>query len=164
MGNYFYLCGVYQQIITVEIFIGNMDAKADSKGRVFIPAAFRRILLATGDTHLILRPDIFQNCLVLHPLKGWLDELADLRSRLNKWNEKEQNTFRAFQLNREEVEMDANGRILIPKRYLQLANIKSDVRFIGVDRTIEIWNKEELEKSALSPDEFRKNVSELLGQ
>ncbi|MDR1764469.1 MAG: cell division/cell wall cluster transcriptional repressor MraZ [Dysgonamonadaceae bacterium] len=147
----------------MDIFIGNMDAKMDAKGRVFVPAAFRKIMQTAGETHFIIRPDIFKNCIVLHPKCLWMEELMHLRSELGRYNEVEQNTFRTFQMNKEDVEMDANGRILLPKRYLQFAGIKSEVTFLGMDGTIEIWNKEELEKTVFNPEEFRKNVSNLLG-
>ena len=61
---------------------------------------------------------------------------------LNKWNAKQQMIFRQFVSDAEVMTPDGNGRILLPKRYLQMAGIQSDVRFIGVDNTIEIWAKE----------------------
>lgn len=58
---------------------------------------------------------------------------------------------------------DGNGRILLPKRYLQMAGIQSDVRFIGVDNTIEIWAKERADQPFMNPDEFSEALEELLG-
>lgn len=48
-------------------FTGNIDAKTDAKGRVFLPAAFRKVLQGSGEEGLILRRDVFQRCLVLYP-------------------------------------------------------------------------------------------------
>ncbi|MDR2692337.1 MAG: cell division/cell wall cluster transcriptional repressor MraZ [Dysgonamonadaceae bacterium] len=147
----------------MERFIGNIDAKTDIKGRVFVPATFRKILQAAGETHLVLRKDIFQECLILYPASVWNDELSELRSKLNKWDEEEQQVFRQFSLEVEILEMDANGRILIPKKYMQSVKITTDVRFVGLDHTIEIWNREILEKTALSPDTFKNSVKKCLG-
>jgi len=58
---------------------------------------------------------------------------------------------------------DGSGRILIPKRYLQMANIKSDVRFIGMDNTIEIWAKETADQPFMSNEEFSNALEETLG-
>ena len=58
---------------------------------------------------------------------------------------------------------DGSGRILLPKRYLQMAGIQSDVRFIGVDDTIEIWAKERTEQSFMAPEEFSEALQDLLG-
>ena len=147
----------------MERFIGNMDAKTDVKGRVFVPATFRKILQTAGETQLVLRKDIFQDCLILSPGSVWNDELSELRSKLNKYDEEQQQTYRKFSLEVEIVEIDSNGRILIPKKYQQLAKIGSEVRFVGVNDTIEIWNKEILEKITLSPVAFKENVKKFLG-
>ena len=71
--------------------------------------------------------------------------------------------FRQFVSDAEVVTPDGNGRILLPKRYLQMAGIQSDVRFIGVDNTIEIWAKERADQPFMTPDEFGKALEELLG-
>lgn len=144
-------------------FLGNIEAKIDTKGRVFVPATFRKQLQTAGERFLVLRKDIFQNCLVLYPGTVWEAEIETLRSRLNKWNMEQQQIFRQFVLDAERIEMDASGRILISKRYLQLADIDTEVRFLGVDSTIEIWAKEKLEKPLIEPEYFSSKLQELMG-
>lgn len=143
-------------------FLGNIEAKIDAKTRVFVPAAFRKILQSSGQNTLILRKDIFQDCLVLYPLEVWEEELAKLRSRLNRWDREQQALFRQFVVDAERLEMDANGRILIPKRYCHMVDIISDVRFLGVDNTIEIWAKESLEGTLIPADDFSIRIQELM--
>ncbi len=58
---------------------------------------------------------------------------------------------------------DGNGRILLPKRYLQMAGIQNDVRFIGMDNTIEIWAKEKAEQPFMKPEEFGEALQDILG-
>ena len=144
-------------------FIGNIDAKADSKGRVFVPAVFRKILNESGEDQLILRKDVYQDCLILYPFQTWNDELNDLRSKLNKWNKEHQRIYRQFVLDSEKLEMELNGRILIPKRYMQMVGISSEVRFVGMDQTIELWSRSKLEQSLLTPEDFEAGVQKLLG-
>ena len=143
-------------------FLGNIEARADAKGRIFVPAAFRKRLQGADEEFLVLRKDIFQDCLVLYPGTVWENEIEALRSRLNKWNKEQQQVFRQFVLDAERLEMDANGRILIPRRYMVLVGIESEVRFLGVDDTIEIWAKEKLEKPLVDPDEFSERLQELM--
>ncbi len=143
-------------------FLGNMEAKTDAKGRVFVPACFRKTLQNAGEDYLVLRKDIFQDCLVLYPGSVWENEIEMLRSRLNKWNSDQQQIFRQFVLDAERIEIDARGRRLIPKRYLQLVGIDTDVRFLGVDDTFEIWAKDKLEKPLVSPEEFSTRIQELM--
>ena len=127
-----------------------------------MPAVFRKRLQGADEEFLVLRKDIFQDCLVLYPGKVWENEIETLRSRLNKWNKEQQQVFRQFVLDAERIEMDASGRILIPKRYMVLVGIESEVRFLGVDNTIEIWAKEKLEKPLVDPDEFSERLQELM--
>lgn len=142
----------------MERFLGNIDAKVDAKGRAFVPAAFRKILQSSEVPRLIMRKDIFQDALVLYPEPVWNDKLDQLRERLSNWDEEQQNIFRMFVLDAEVLEMDANGRVLIPKRYLQLVGITTDIRFVGVDYTIEIWAKNKLEKPLMSSDDLKKGI------
>ncbi len=86
-----------------------------------------------------------------------------LRGRLNKWNREQQQIFRQFVLDAERLEMDASGRVLIPKRYLQMASIESDIRFLGVDETIEIWAKDKLDKPLIEPEEFSSKLTAAYG-
>ncbi|MBQ7361992.1 MAG: division/cell wall cluster transcriptional repressor MraZ [Bacteroidaceae bacterium] len=143
-------------------FIGNIEAKCDSKGRVFVPACFRRIMQTEGINKLMMRKDTYQECLVLYPEKSWNDQLDTLRSRLDRWNAHEQMIFRQFVSDVEEVPIDSNGRILIPKRYLQMVNIVQEVRFIGMDDTIEIWAKEKLEKPFMDAETFSKEIERIM--
>lgn len=143
-------------------FLGNIEAKADAKGRLFIPAQFRKQLQAAGEERIVLRKDIFQTCLVLYPESVWNNELSELRSRLNKWNSAHQQIFRQFVSDVEEITPDNNGRILIPKRYLQMACITQEVRFIGMDNIIEIWAKEKTEKSFMEPDVFGQEIEKIM--
>lgn len=103
------------------------------------------------------------DCLVLYPESVWFATQNQLRCRLNKWNAKQQMIFRQFVSDAEIMIHDGNGRILLPKRYLQMAGIQSDVRFIGVDNTIEIWAKERAEQPFMNHDEFSEALEELLG-
>ncbi|MBB4034468.1 MraZ protein [Dysgonomonas hofstadii] len=143
-------------------FLGNIEAKIDAKARIFVPAAFRKILQSADQNTLILRKDIFQNCLVLYPLQVWEEEVAKLRSRLNRWDREQQALFRQFVVDAERLEMDTNGRILIPKRYCQMAGISSEVRFLGVDNTIEIWTNNTLEQTLIPADDFSSRIQALM--
>ena len=143
-------------------FLGNIEAKVDAKGRVFVPAAFRKLLQSQGEEWLVLRKDIFQDCLVLYPGSVWEKEIETLRSKLNKWNKNQQQVFRQFVLDAERIELDGSGRILLSKRYLQLADIESNVRFLGVDDTIEIWASEKLESPLMAPEDFASEIEKLM--
>jgi len=145
-------------------FLGNIEAKTDAKGRAFLPAVFRKVLQASGNETLILRKDIFQPCLVLYPESVWNEQQDMLRRRLNRYNAQHQQIFRQFVSEVELVTLDGNGRFLIPKRYLQMAGIRQDVKFIGMDDTIEIWANDRVESTMMSSEEFGKALEDIMGQ
>ncbi len=144
-------------------FLGNISAKLDTKGRVFMPATFRKILQAAGEENIVLRKDIFQPCLVIYPESVWNEVMDMMRSRLSRWNRKEQQIFRQFVSDVEILSLDGNGRFLIPKRHLQMANIQQEVSLVGVDDTIEIWSAEERDKQLLPSDEFEQAINDMMG-
>ena len=135
-------------------FIGNIEARTDAKGRVFLPVVFRKELQASGEDSLVLRKDVFQSCLVLYPASVWNEQMDVLRSRLNRWNATHQQIFRQFVSDAEVMSIDANGRILLPRRYLAMAGITRSVRFIGMGDTIEIWSSEALQTPFMDSAEF----------
>lgn len=149
---------------TMIQFLGNTEAKADAKGRVFIPSVFRKQLEDAGEDRLVLRKDVFQSCLVLYPESVWFATQNQLRSRLSKWNAMEQNIFRQFVCDAEVVAIDSNGRILIPKRYLTMTGITGEVRFIGVDETIEVWAAEKVVQPFMDADVFSKALETALSK
>lgn len=142
-------------------FLGSIEAKTDTKGRVFLPATFRKTLSVSGEQSLVMRKDVFQACLVLYPLDVWHNMLDNLRNQLNRWNKRDQMIYRQFISDVEEVTLDANGRFLIPKRYKELANLSQQVKFIGMDDCIEIWDNE-ASTGFVNPEEFEIALQEIM--
>lgn len=134
-------------------FTGTIDAKTDEKGRVFVPSQFRKILQREEEEGLVLRRDIFEHCLVLYPKSVWDEQVDAVRARTNTFDRHQRQGLRLFTADAEEITLDSGGRMLIPRRYLEHAGIKNDVRFIGVDDTIEIWSKQAAENLFANPDE-----------
>lgn len=144
-------------------FLGNIEAKTDIKGRAFLPVVFRKVLQASGEENLVMRKDIFQDCLVLYPESVWNEQMDALRQKLNRFNEQHQRIFRQFVSEVEMLTLDGNGRFLIPKRYLQAADIRQSIKFIGMGDTIEIWACERVEQSRMGNEEFGKALEDIMG-
>ena len=64
----------------------------------------------------------------------------------------------------EAITLDGNGRFLIPKRYIEMADIKQGVRFIGMGDSIEIWSEKNTEKPFMEPDEFGAALESIMTQ
>ena len=145
-------------------FTGNIDAKTDEKGRVFIPAQFRKLLQQEGLEAMILRKDIFQQCLVLYPESVWDNMVDSITAKTSPFDPRGRAALRGFVAGAERIGIDTNGRILIPRRYLDSAEIGNEVRFIGMDNSIELWNREKAEQLLCSPEELAESLELLMKQ
>lgn len=143
-------------------FIGSSDAKTDAKGRVFFPANFRKNMQEAGEEGLVMRKDVFQDCLVIYPESVWKAQLLSLREKLNRWNRHEQNIFRQFAADAEVLTPDSSGRILLPRRYREMAGIVGEVRFIGLGDVIEVWAREKVDAPFLSAESFGEELERLM--
>ena len=113
--------------------------RLDAKNRAFMPAAFRRILQQTDSQTLVVRKDYFENCLVVYPAQQWQEEIAGVRARLNRFDGNQQMVYRKLISEAQEVQLDSNGRLLLPQALLDKVGIKQDALFVGMEQTIEIW-------------------------
>ena len=143
-------------------FLGNIEAKTDAKGRVFLPSVFRKVLQASGEEHLVLRKDIHENCLVIYPESVWNEQMDSMRQRLNRWNKQQQQVFRQFVIDAEEVALDSNGRILLSQRMQEMAGITQAVRFIGVGDVIEVWAEDKATELEQTKEDFASELESMM--
>jgi MraZ protein len=144
-------------------FIGEFQCKVDAKGRIILPMAFKKQMPAEAQDQLVVRKDIFENCLVLYSADDWKRQVEKIRSRMNPYN-REQNKFRRnFFKGTLELTLDNNNRILIPKRYFELIGADRDVVLAGQDGRIEIWSANVYETIELPADDFAVLAEKLMG-
>jgi MraZ protein len=140
--------------------IGNSDAKVDAKGRAFLPATFRRLL---GDEKVFyLRKGLFEDCLVLYPATAWESTISELREQLNPWVREEDMVFRQFVAEADRIELEENGRMLLPKRHLTNLNFQGGIKFIGKFTTIEIWPANKIEETFMNAEDFAIELEKLM--
>ena len=104
-------------------FLGNIEARTDVKGRVFLPSVFRKEMEASGVDTLVMRKDVFQRCLVLYPEEVWNSMMLSMRQRLSRWDPRQQQVYRQFVSDAEIVTLDSNGRFLLSRRCQEFAGI-----------------------------------------
>ena len=103
----------------------------------------------------VIKKDIFADCLEMYTFEEWERQSAEVKSRLNFFNEEHARFWRAYMRDRDVVEPDAKfGRISISKELLDRIGATREVVFSGNDYKIEIWAKEKYEASRISNDEF----------
>ena len=142
--------------------LGNIEAKTDSKGRVFLPAAFRKVLQGEDAESLVLRKDVYQTCLTLYPQSSWNAVMDSVRSRINRWNPRHLQIYRQFLSDVEIVYPDSSGRILIPRRMLEAAGLSQGIRFIGMGDYIEVWSSAATSQPFLDPEDFKHEMEQLM--
>lgn len=143
-------------------FFGNIEAKTDAKGRVFLPATFRKVLQASGEESLVVRTDLSEQCLVLYPESVWNKRMDEMFARAEDFDDDERLVVRQYVAQAEMVTLDGNGRFLLSKRLLQSAGINQCVRFLGMNDTIEIWATERTEQTFLPKDEFKARIKAIM--
>jgi MraZ protein len=124
----------------MNTFIGNIEARLDSKGRIFVPAQYRKILAEMSSTHIVMRRDTDNACLIFYPEQVWQQKVGQLRSALDEWDPEDQLILMQFMSEAEILEMDSQGRILLQKRHLEMIGAEQDVRFVGMLDRFALWN------------------------
>lgn len=144
-------------------FVGNYTVKTDAKNRMALPAPFRKQLTDSEKCSFVLQKDIFQKCLILYPINEWDAQMERLRTSLNPYNSKHKRFKSQFMRDTAEVTLDGGGRLLLPKRLMQLVGITKEIEVSGADTTIEIWSKNEYDNYGMEGDEFAQLTEEILG-
>jgi len=133
----------------ISTFIGNIDAKVDEKGRIFVPAGYRKILAEMNSRHIVMRRDTDNACLIFYPEQVWNEKVSALRNALNEWDPDDQMLLMQFMADAEFLEPDNQGRILLQKRVLegltsgeQTATNKNELVFIGMYDRFALWQPE----------------------
>jgi MraZ protein len=159
-NSYFYLL-INRNIMAA--FIGDFTCKLDAKGRIVLPAPFKKIMVANGSDRFVVRKDLFEKCLVLTPFNQWEGELEKIRAKLNSYNRDHNKFMRAFFKGLAEVSFDGNGRILIPRRLKEQIGVKGEVVLVGVDSHVEIWESNEFNTLDVEPGELGQLAEKILG-
>ncbi len=144
-------------------FIGDFVCKPDVKGRIVLPSLFKKTMREANQQCFVVRKDLFDDCLVLIPQEEWRKEVEILETKLSGFRQKDKRLKRAMYRSAAEVNLDANGRFLVPKRLLEMVDIDGEVVLLGVGSNIELWNKQQFDNDDLSGDELGELAEELLG-
>lgn len=138
------------------MFMGEYNHSIDQKGRLIIPSKFRDSL---GDEFVVTKG--LDGCLFVYDNAEWeafVEKLTSLPT-----TSKDSRAFaRFFLAGAANVEVDKQGRILLPANLRNHAELTKDVVLVGVARRIEIWSKERWENNDFGDmDEIAEKLEEL---
>lgn len=152
-----------KQLFAVINFIGTYECKTDAKGRFMMPAALKKQLSSIVEEGFVIKRAVFQPCLELYPMSQW-NKMMEKLSGLNRFNRKHNDFIRRFTAGVKTVEVDANGRLLIPKDLITIAGITKEITVSSAVNILEIWDKEKYEAAIDdSLDDFADLAEEVMG-
>ncbi|OUR94489.1 division/cell wall cluster transcriptional repressor MraZ [Flavobacteriales bacterium 34_180_T64] len=144
--------------------IGTYECKADAKGRLMLPSALKKQLSSVLQDGFVLKRSVFQPCLELYPMNEW-EKLMQKINKLNRFKKKNNDFIRRFTAGVKLIELDASGRLLVPKDLIFIAGISKDIVVSCVGDIIEIWDKTKYEQAIDDAAlDFADLAEEVMGQ
>ena len=135
----------------------------DNKGRIMIPAQLKKQLDGFTKEPFILKRSVFQNCLELFPYSEW-KLMMDKVNKLNRFVKKNNDFIRMYTAGVKSIDLDSTGRLLVPKDLIAISKLTKNVVLSSSINIIEIWDKDEYEKSINDPKvDFAKLTEEVMG-
>jgi len=143
-------------------FLGEFECRLDAKARIALPAALRKQLPPETEDRFVVNRG-FEQHLTLYPFPEWQRISAEL-NRLNLYVKKNRDFVRYFHRGATELELDASGRLLLPRRLLDYAGIQENLILLAYANRIECWDAT-LYDNVLSnePADFSRLAEEIMG-
>ena len=123
------------------MFMGEYNHTIDAKGRLIVPAKFREQL---GEAFVITNGN--DGCLNIYTNEDWETFLEKLSLLPNNRDKRE--IVRVFVSKANTVEVDKQGRILVPPALRVKAGLEKDVVLAGAIDKVEVWDKNRWEKQS----------------
>lgn len=128
------------------MFMSEYNHTVDTKGRLIVPSKFREQL---GDEFVVTKG--MDGCLFVYANEDWTAFEQKLTS-LPLINKEARKFARFFLAGAAQVEVDKQGRILLPANLREFAGLEKDVVLVGVGSRIEIWSRENWENMNADSD------------
>ena len=128
-----------------------------------VPSALKKQLAPMLQDGFVLKRSVFQPCLELYPMQEW-NVLMQKINGLNRFKKKNNDFIRRFTAGVKMVEVDSNGRLLIPKDLVGFAGINKEIVLSSAVNIIEIWDKDKYENTIdETSGDFAELAEEVMG-
>lgn len=129
-----------------------------------LPAALKKQLDPVLQNGFVLKRAVFQPCLELYPMAEW-EILMRKVNTLNRFKKKNNDFIRRFTAGVKMIDVDTNGRLLIPKDLTVFASISKNVVVSSAINIVEIWDKDKYEQAIDNATvDFADLAEEVMGQ
>ena len=153
--------------INMSRFKGDHYCKVDSKGRILFPAKLKKQTPQEAGEVFVGKLSAFEKSLVLYPENVWNQLVKRTLKQLNPYNAKHDLFRRDLFRDIVELEFDASGRILLPKRFLDVLQLTSgeggDVVLAGQGDRVELMSKALYLGTEMSSDDRKSLSAEVMG-
>ncbi|RAP38587.1 cell division/cell wall cluster transcriptional repressor MraZ [Legionella quinlivanii] len=121
------------------MFRGITSLTIDAKGRIAVPTRYREALDNAGNASLVITIDTEETCLLLYPAAQW-QVIEDKLQSLPSFNAAARRIQRLLIGHATDVDVDNNGRLLLPPLLREYAGLEKHAVMIGQGNKFEIWN------------------------
>ena len=128
------------------MFRGINGVNIDAKGRFVMPTRYRERLQLDSKSSVVLTIDTEERCLLLYPLPEW-EEIEKKLSALPSFNPAARRIQRLLIGHATDVEMDAQGRILLPPLLREYAGLTKASVLVGQGKKFELWDEAHWDES-----------------
>lgn len=141
---------------------GTYECKVDAKGRLMVPTSLKK-QLGSVEHGFVLKRSVFQSCLELYPMVEWNAMMLKV-NKLNRFVKKNNDFIRRFTAGVKIIEMDAVGRLLIPKDLMLFSKIEKEIVLSAAINIVEIWDKDLYENAIENAtDDFADLAEDVMG-
>jgi len=122
------------------VFQGSQSINVDVKGRMAIPSRYRDMLAAACEGRLVVTASPYERCLYIYPEHIWKEKKAKIEAMPNS-NKQVRRMQRLVLGNASELEMDGNGRLLLPSTLRDFASLDKKAVLVGLGEKAELWSE-----------------------
>ena len=140
------------------MFIGSHDRTLDDKGRLVLPTNYRRDFDVAGGG--VLAP--WDRCIALWSRTEFPNVMAEVKAKV-RHEDADDDIVRLFQSRAADVQLDAQGRFVLPEGHRHHAGIGREIKVLGQGERIEIWDLGRFEQleGGKSPDDLSEEIRRL---
>jgi MraZ protein len=161
-ANLWKLMAKKENIVTATQLYGEFECTLDNKGRLMMPINLKKQIPATAkNKFMVVRG--FEKHLTIYPFNEWT-KISEQLAKLNQFVPQNREFIRAFTSGSTIVEIDATGRVLVPKRLADEIGAIKDITLVAMINKIELWASEEYQKLYKNkPADFSKLAQDVMG-
>jgi MraZ protein len=123
------------------VFQGSQSINVDVKGRMAIPSRYRDLLATVCEGRLVVTANPYERCLNIYTEDQWEGVKAKIESLPNS-NKKVRRLQRLVLGNASELELDSNGRLLLPSTLREFASLDKKAVLVGLGEKAELWSEQ----------------------